>query len=93
MSSPGVPNVAHAKTYPKIRGNTAATVLKLADRIANVEYGLANGGGMPAKYAAEYPAFRAALCVPDPWDSFPQQGAGRMWAHLDRLLGGERGTP
>lgn len=74
----------NAKTYPKIRGNPSATVLKLADRIANVEYGLANGG----KMAAKYPNFRAALCVPFPDDAWPEQGVGRMWTHLDRLLGG-----
>lgn len=80
------------KTYPKIYGNYQATALKLADRIANVEYGIANGGGMLMKYTKEYPGFyRALYCTqqdgtpnwPDPLENRVE----RMWEHLTRLLG------
>ena len=43
----------NAKTYPKIRGNDLATALKLADRIANVEYGMATDGGKRDMYVKE----------------------------------------
>lgn len=70
------------KTYPKIKGNPRATVLKLADRIANVEYGSATGSGMRAKYAKEYPGFKGALRVTENED--PK--LANMWNYLDRLL-------
>lgn len=75
------------KTYPKIRGNRGATALKLADRIANVEYSLANGG-KDDMYAKEYPGFKAALCVPSQdWiEGLPDSAIDRMWTTLDRLL-------
>lgn len=71
------------KTYPKIRGNAAATALKLADRIANLEYGIANGGDMLAKYRKEYPGFKTAIRVTEGED----QRTTRMWGHLDMILG------
>lgn len=71
------------KTYPKIKGNVGATVLKLADRIANVEYGSATGSKMRFKYAKEYPDFKAALRVEENED--PR--VTNMWGHLDLLLG------
>lgn len=73
----------NAKTYPKIRGHNAATALKLADRIANVEYGLANGGTMLDKYRKEYSAFRGALHV-----DVGDRRVERMWAFLDQLMSG-----
>lgn len=74
----------NAKTYPKLKGNRDATILKLADRIANVEYGAANGGKNDM-YAKEFPGFFAGV-----FD--PAQGGGgttptRMWAHVAKLLG------
>lgn len=62
-------------TYPKIRAVPGAVLVKLADRIANVEY----GGRLVKMYADEYPSFRQALFVTGECDG--------MWAHLDRLLG------
>jgi (p)ppGpp synthase/HD superfamily hydrolase len=66
------------KTYPKIHAaGLAATRLKLADRIANVEYGMANGGKNDM-YKEEYRYFRNTLFV-----------AGEnsdMWNYLDKLL-------
>lgn len=61
----------NAKTYPKMAGNAMATVLKLADRIANVDYSLANGGKLEM-YRKEYPDFRAALYRTDYFGDQPQ---------------------
>lgn len=68
------------KTYPKLRGNHRATILKLADRIANVEYGAANGGKNDM-YAKEFPGFKAAL-----YQDFQDPAIDRMWKHLEKLL-------
>ena len=70
------------KTYPKIAANRQAVVLKLADRIANVEYGLATGGKQDM-YAKEFPDFFAGL----KGDEANIQREINMWNHLRRLLG------
>lgn len=67
----------NAKTYPKIKANPDALVLKLADRIANVEASLANSPDKLEMYRKEYAGFREALYDPK---------ALSMWDHLDRLL-------
>lgn len=72
-----------AKTYPKIRENPDAVTLKLADRIANVEYGIANGGKADM-YRTEYPDFRAGLHSDQHRDN---PVLCRLWAYLDILLG------
>lgn len=61
-------------TYPKIRESATATILKLADRIANVE----NGGSMLDAYKREYDDFRRGIYVAGV--------AEPMWQHLDNLL-------
>lgn len=68
------------KTYPKIRGHIGATIIKLCDRIANVEASSA----FPRKleiYSAEYLEFRANLYVPAIADS--------LWRRLAHLLHAE----
>jgi hypothetical protein len=58
----------------------------LADRIANVEYGLASGGKFEM-YAKEFPDFFAALrgtIDVTKRDKMPCEDA--MWNHLARLL-------
>jgi (p)ppGpp synthase/HD superfamily hydrolase len=62
-----------AATYPKIRRIPNAIILKLADRIANVEV-----GGKISKYRAEHPDFRKALYVAGIADD--------MWNYLDQML-------
>lgn len=64
----------NANTYPKIRQCPGATALKLADRIANVEFGGAQGN----MYKKEYEDFRRALYTPGEYED--------MWAHLDGLM-------
>ncbi len=62
-------------TYPKIVEEEAAVILKLADRIANVER-----GDKLDKYKAEYPGFRKALFRKG-------NSCQAMWDHLDELMG------
>lgn len=66
------------RTYPKIRGSQNAVILKLADRIANVEACLKDNPGLLEMYSREYEAFRSALKRPDD----PEE----LWSHLDALL-------
>ena len=64
-----------AKTLPKTASNPDAIILKLADRIANIEH-----GGKIDMYAKEYDEFKGALFLNTPSD-------GKiMWNHLDILL-------
>jgi|CXWL01.1.fsa_nt_gi (p)ppGpp synthase/HD superfamily hydrolase len=80
-----------AKTYPKIAGNNNATILKLADRIANLEYGLASGSKQVEMYRREYPEFRKALYKDFGIPDHPLVGndiliLSNMWIHLDTLM-------
>lgn len=68
-------------TYPKIWENDRALVIKLADRIANIEQGLENGGGKFDMYKKEWPDFKEALYIPD-----SDSRVNRMWRHLDNLF-------
>lgn len=69
-----------ARTYPKIRAVPGAVVVKLADRIANVEH----GGTLVSMYKKEHPGFRDAL--------YKAGEADALWAHLDRLIDGTGGA-
>lgn len=72
--------IRNALTYPKIRAAGARGIaLKLADRIANVKYGIEFGGRALDMYRREYPDFRHALYAPNP-------GLTSMWFHLDLML-------
>ena len=75
----------NALTYPKIRAaGERAIALKLADRIANVEY----GGRAKGMYQKEHADFRHALYDPTAVSNDPKYrlGLGRMWDYLDELL-------
>ena len=63
------------KTLPKTATNPDAIILKLADRIANIEH-----GGKIDMYAKEYQEFKGALYL-----NTPSDGKG-MWDLLDTLL-------
>jgi (p)ppGpp synthase/HD superfamily hydrolase len=65
--------------YSKIRKSLEATVLKLADRIANVRECVSYKDPRLRMYRSEYAEFRTALMTGDP-------GARRMWRELDELL-------
>lgn len=68
-------------TYRKTRENETAIVLKLADRIANVEASLETSSELLSMYRREQPEFKAALHSASTGDL-----AARMWDHLDQLL-------
>ena len=65
-----------AKTLPKTASNSDAVIIKLADRIANIEH-----GGKIDMYRVEYEAFKAAL-YQDPVDPLAEP----LWDHLESLL-------
>lgn len=62
------------KTYPKLIANPDAIIVKLADRIANVEH-----GGKIDMYQKEFDEFKAKLYQSD-------RLAEPMWKHLEILL-------
>jgi (p)ppGpp synthase/HD superfamily hydrolase len=66
------------KTYPKIRANKNAIIVKLADRIANVEACLRDAPDMYQQYLSEYGLFRIHLFQADP-------DTDAMWSYLDKL--------
>lgn len=63
------------KTLPKTASNPSAIILKLGDRIANIEH-----GGKIDMYKEEYDQFKGALYLNTPEDGV------KMWKHLDKLL-------
>ena len=79
-SEPGINRkTRNALTYPKIReAGPDAIRLKLADRIANVRFGLNTGKGAKM-YAKEHEDFRRALFV-------EHDGNAVMWDVLDGLI-------
>ncbi len=61
------------KTLPKTKSNPDAIIVKLADRIANIEH-----GGKIDMYAKEYIEFNEALYI---------EGVGEtLWGHLEEIL-------
>ena len=69
-------------TYPKIAPSYLAVVLKLADRIANMQRSIVHRfeeSKYIREYIEEYPEFRGTLKTPD---TDPEE----MWNHLDRLM-------
>jgi (p)ppGpp synthase/HD superfamily hydrolase len=63
------------KTLPKTASNPDAIILKLGDRIANIEH-----GGKIDMYAAEYQEFKDTLYLNTP------DSAKKMWGYLESLL-------
>lgn len=69
----------HAKTYPKIKASPEGTILKLADRIANVEACIDTKDDKIGMYKKEHLKFKEFLYESGPLDP--------MWRHLDFLIG------
>ncbi|WP_067538079.1 HD domain-containing protein [Nocardia crassostreae] len=67
--------------YTKIRAYPRAVVLKLADRIANMEAAAADNPGLWEMYRREYPQFRGSLESLLPGEP----AVASMWQHLDDL--------
>jgi (p)ppGpp synthase/HD superfamily hydrolase len=69
------------KTYQKLMQNKRAIIVKLADRIANVEQALLKGNMRFFKmYADEYPGFKYYL------RGVSTEQAKPLWEHLDKLF-------
>lgn len=67
----------HDKTYPKIRQNKDAIVVKLADRITNAEFSASERSRQMDMYRTEYKGFREALYNGEHDD---------MWNHIEKVL-------
>jgi hypothetical protein len=66
-----------AKTYPKIRSNPIAIVLKVADRIANVEFSSTQTTGYIGMYKKEHSDFEYHLRI--------SNQISEMWEHLKKI--------
>jgi len=71
-----------AKTYPKIRANRGATLVKILDRIANMEHSLHWNQRMLQTYWGEHPTFRKEL-----WSIDADPEVNRAWNRLHQLYG------
>jgi len=79
----------HENTYPKIKESLFAICLKLADMIANVEYGQSQNArsNLLSMYIREYPNFRSYMFHADLEDNAGlKECVYEMWEHLDDLL-------
>jgi (p)ppGpp synthase/HD superfamily hydrolase len=76
-------NERKAKTYPKIAADHDAVILKLADRIANVEAAYADGSNFLDMYREEHVGFMLALYQKE------NVAAQPMWDRLGELLVGQ----
>jgi (p)ppGpp synthase/HD superfamily hydrolase len=72
----------YAKTYPKIRDNKDGLIIKLADRIANIEFSKGMNTGFADMYQAEWSAFEASL--KDEREADPR--VKKMWDYLKSLF-------
>lgn len=70
------------RTYARIRGREESVLVKLADRIANVEEGVLNRGCCFKKYERQHQGFREAL--------YRKGEADTLWEHLEGLLSASR---
>lgn len=68
-----------SKTYPKIKANSDAIIVKLADRIANVRNSIKNKPHMAEMYFKELESFKDALYIPN-------TEAEYMWNELFRIV-------
>lgn len=70
------------RPYRLIPQTPGAVLIKLADRIANVEAAVGRRPGLLAMYRKEHARFRELLCDPEDGVAAP------LWATLDGLLAG-----
>ena len=79
------------KTYPKIRNNHNAILVKLADRIANVENAIASSNTVKLDlYKKEINRFMHALYIDRVTYVDESSTEYKMWFHLAKLFGLER---
>lgn len=67
-----------SKTYPKIMSNDKSLIIKLADRIANIEYGIKTKSNLIDMYKKEQFDFKDSLYKPNVADN--------LWNHLFNIL-------
>ena len=72
-----------SKTLPKIAGNRKAVIVKLCDRIANVEESKQHNAAKFAMYKLEFPEFERHLRDRTEGEIEP------LWRHLETLLASE----
>ncbi|MCC7459794.1 MAG: HD domain-containing protein [Proteobacteria bacterium] len=68
----------HQKTYPKIRASKDAVLLKLADRIANVEHSIESQSSFLGMYKKDHDYLVESLRT--------EGQADAMWNHLENLM-------
>lgn len=71
------------KTYPKIRSNWKAVIVKICDRIANVEYSKSSNNGKFEMYKKEQKQFMKELHIHSSPDVI-----GFAWSRLNNLFYG-----
>ena len=71
----------YEKTYIKIKANYKATILKLADRIVNIEFSQDTNSNFKTMYQGEWPEFKKALYEKD-----KDERVNNLWKHLENLL-------
>ncbi len=71
-----------SKTYPKIRSNWKATVVKICDRIANMEHSKIYNPKLFEMYKKEHEDFCKNLMSPD----HPHNETNKAWERLNKLL-------
>lgn len=70
------------KTYPKIKGNWEAVVVKICDRIANIQHSLKYNDSKLKMYKKEHEEFCKELMS----SSHPQLMVNRAWDKLNKLI-------
>lgn len=70
------------KTYPKIRGNWKATVVKVCDRIANVDHSSEYNKDLFEMYKKEHQDFCRNLMSAD----HPHSETNKAWIRLNKLM-------
>lgn len=69
------------KTYPKIKLNKKALILKLADRIVNVTQAVGTNTRYVDMYRKEMPFFKSSL-----YEKTDDENVEKMWQHLEELF-------
>jgi (p)ppGpp synthase/HD superfamily hydrolase len=78
----------HAKTYPKVRSNTNAIILKLADRVANMLHSISTDNRDKLKmYIEEFPEFQTQLRLYKHADVLWDDLTGIYTSHVYRFQG------
>jgi len=71
-----------AKTYPKIQGNWKATVVKISDRIANVNQSKEYNKGLFEMYKKEHETFCTMLMCKE----HPHNETNKAWQKLNTVM-------